>query len=674
MKNLLLSSALLLTSAAAFAQLFVRPTPGGTPTDSYVYVKNEVLFVTNDINLQKNSTGDTEASIYLREGGQLLQGGTASTNVGTGFLSAQQTAPVSNAFAYNYWCSPVGNPEANAGSTSPGNRNFGLGSIYEDKNSTTGIGTKADPSVHIGGRNGYSSPLTISKRWITVMMDPSVEAYANYDRINDTDGALPGFGFTMKGVNLGTSGSNATTPHTQTYDFRGRPNNGDFPIPVMGPSSITNGPNPEPAVETAKMTLTGNPYPSALDLNKVFYGNTTLNAIYYYDEDRTIMSHLYAEKPYGYGVWVPGAQDPYTSGPPNMGITGFYTRASFFIWNHDGNHNGGTTDPGINVNNKRFAPIGQGFMFVGNGADGVPQTANIKNSHRIYMKEGAANLSVFQRPDGGADALSSSLENGADNTGNRTSASDAEILEADTRTPQLRLYVVFDNELSRDLLLVFSPQATDGFDRGFDGLSPMGMKSEAFFPIGPATNSRSYAIQGLNYEVSKMIPITFQLHKTSEISIRAVEEIRKPYEKAYLYDKVERTYRPLLRTSNAGGTFTLPAGNYDNRFYIVFRDADSPRPDVNTGLADAHAIVKADVGMFQNNPARQLEINNPESYTLKSAQVFDMSGKLVIYDNNLGDATKYSFYTGNLSDGVYLVKLTTSDDVIIDYKAMVMNK
>jgi hypothetical protein len=40
----------------------------------------------------------------------------------------------------------------------------------------------------------------------------------------------------------------------------------------------------------------------------------------------------------------------------------------------------------------------------------------------------------------------------------------------------------------------------------------------------------------------------------------------------------------------------------------------------------------------------------------------------------LGAKNKYSFYTGNLSDGVYLVKLTTTEDVSIDSKVIIHNK
>ncbi len=89
MKNLLLFSTLLITTAGAFAQLSVKPN--GT-TDSYVYVKDQVLYVANEINLTRNTNGPstTEASIYLRDNGQLIQGGTTSSNSGNGQLSVQQ--------------------------------------------------------------------------------------------------------------------------------------------------------------------------------------------------------------------------------------------------------------------------------------------------------------------------------------------------------------------------------------------------------------------------------------------------------------------------------------------------------------------------------------------------------------------------------------------------------
>ncbi len=658
MKNLLLTSLFIFTSAAAFSQLFVRPTPGGSSIDSYVYVKNEIVYVTGDINLQKNAPGNFEASIYLRNQGQLIQGGTSSINKGNGFLSVQQNTKPTNAFAYYYWCSPVGNPQANGGPTVQGNKNFGLGSLYEDTNTVVGEGTKASLSANIDGLNGYSIPLTISKRWSYTLTTPGTEDQGNWVRMYAGNAAPAGFGFTMKGVNEGTAGSNtANITLDQTYEFRGRPNNGNFVIPVR--NAISGNP---------RMTLTGNPYPSALDLNQVFAGNNRLAAVYFYDEDRSKMTHNYSGKPYGYGVWVPSGVDP-TPGDGSVDFPGTYTRAAFYIWDRGITH-GSTIGLGTNENNKRYAPVGQGFMFVGtrNNANDV---ATIRNSYRVFKTEGSGNLSVFQRPDGSNENdLSISTEDAQRNGGLAVSANPHQL---DNRTSLLRLYVVFDDALTRDLVLSFSPEATLGYDRGYDGPSPFQMKSDAYFPIESEEGLKEpYTIQGTNFNAFEQIPITFKLHKTSQIEVLVAEEIRKPYQQAYLYDQQEDSYRPLERGHSLAGTLTLPAGIYENRFFIRFRARIDPREDVAFKM-DPLTQVKMDVGLFQNNPAKQLEVSNPEGYTFKSASVYDMTGKLVISENNLGDRNNYSFYTGNLSTGVYVVKLITSDDITIDYKAMVQN-
>ncbi|QAA81332.1 T9SS type A sorting domain-containing protein [Aequorivita sp. H23M31] len=689
MKKLLLSSALLITSSAVFAQLYIQPAPNGNPhqnylTDSYVYVKGEVLYVGGTIELHKNKPAspqglsDAEASIYLRGGGQLIQGGNEFSNKGDGFLSVLQSTDPTNAWAYYYWCSPVGNPDPLVPMTNGTNKNFGIHSIYEYPklyNSINGLSIKARAIDITPYKEGFTNnlTLTISKRWLYTHMVPGTEAEDSYLRINEENAVPPGFGFTMKGVNWGDLTTNAPMGKL-FYDFRGRPNNGDFTIPVEGPS-VTGNTNPPTAANiNAKMTLTGNPYPSALDLNKLFWDpdNTSLDCIYYYDEDRSVMSHYYSLKPYGYGVWVPLNEDPYDDGVPNMSYTGAYTQPTFNIWNAAGGHGPGGGGTGRDNPKARFAPIGQGFMFVGNGDPVNEAFVKIKNTHRIYIKNTADQ--VFYRPTGeeGEMGFSAQSEGDANRGGGPAFDSADSTPQIENLIPMLRLYVVFDDALTRDMLLVFSPETTDGYDRGYDALSPGGMKSDAYFPIGPDGDRKPYVIQGTNYEPRKMIPVSFKLHKESQIEVRAVEENRKPYEKVYLFDRQENIYRPLSAVQTAAGTFTLPAGVYDNRFFLVFRDG--PRVDPNQDLTDTRDKMMASVNMFQNNPARQLEIKNPDGYTLKAAYLYDMNGKLVITDTNLGDSSNYSIYTGNLSDAMYMVKLVTSEDVTLDYKVMVINK
>lgn len=640
MKNLLLLSTILLTTLGAFAQLTVKPTSGGA--DSFIYVNDEVVFVTQEINLTRNgTTNDQEASIYLRNNGQLIQAGTSSNNSGNGQLSVQQNTPVTNPWAYYYWCSPISHP-----AVASGNRSFGVMHLYEELPSTSV--TAARQVNTVGTRDGFNDPqLTISTRWLYTHVSPGTEAEGHYQRMYSNNAAPAGFGFIMKGVNNGPiNNGGIPSNHDQVYEFRGRPNSGTFTIPV----------------DNNMMTLSGNPYPSALDLNKLFYDlpeNAALGTFWYYDEDRTVATHYYSNKPYGYGVFTIGPED--TDGDPYDGDNlGLYAAAPFYYYNSGGGTTGGAGTGGSDPN-KRFAPIGQGIMFVGDANGNV----SIKNEYRVFFKEGDPG-STFQRP--GAETQG---EIATDNTQETHYASVNETSRADYRTPSMRIWTIFDEALTREMLIAFYDQATDGYDRGLDGLSAQDLKTDAYFPIGEDNNRKPYVINGIKYDPNKQVPIAFKIQKQTKLDIKVVEEVKKPYTNAYIFDSLENTYQQI--TGGMSATLNLAPGTYDNRFFVIFRNQNLRRDIPQTEL-EAKQIVMEKVSFFQNNPQKQLEISNPEGYVLKSAEVFDMNGKLVLQEKNLGDQTKYSFYTGNLSDGVYLVKLMTADNIALDYKAIVHNK
>ncbi len=632
MKNLLLFSTILLTSTVAFAQLTVKPN--GT-ADSYVYVKDQVLFVTSDINLTRNGVANNqEASIYLRDNAQLIQSGTTSSNTGNGLLSAQQNTTETNRWGYYLWCSPVGNPTI---APTTGNTNFGIGSVYQP----TGV-TAANLALRTTGPDGILNPFTVSTRWLYTFEIPGTELESNYKRMNAGNNAPPGFGYTMKGVGINLPGDDFN------YDFRGRPNTGEFTIPV-GPSL---------------MTLSGNPYPSALDLNKLFYDlpeNAALGTFWYYDEDRSEGSHNYSGKPFGYGVYTVGPQDT-DNDPYNGNNLGSYVAAPFDIYTSQGGGTGTGTGSGGNDQNKRFAPIGQGIMFVGDAVG----TVKIKNAYRVFFKENTPG-SVFQRPD-----TNQEIENTAGKGPILIQGIEAiEVIE-DNRMAGMRVWATFDRAITRDMLLNFSDQATDGYDRGFDGLSAQDLKTDAYFPVvGINNTTMPYVINAINFEPTKLVPFGLKIKNQTRVDIRIVEEIKTPYKSAYIFDRLENTYQEIIGGQVA--TLNLPAGKYENRFFIVFQNPNIKK-DAPIAEIDAKTEVMEKVTFFQNNPAQQLEVLNPDGYTLKSATVYDMNGKLIINEKNLGDNTKYSFYTGNLSDGVYIVKLITSEDITIDYRAIVHNK
>src|SRR5690554_3815227 len=205
MKKLIVFTVLVLTSIGVFAQLTVKPTSNNK--DSYIYVKDEILFVEGNIHLVENVETrpgfDKHASINLREGAQLIQGGTTSNNTGDGFLSVQQTVPETNARAYTYWASPVGNPAADVSYPEFGtntNTNVGVCSIYENLNPQGPQGLAAKQVLHTPEFDGSQNPLTISTRWLYTHEVPGTEAEGDYVAIHEHNLAKAGFGFTMKGV------------------------------------------------------------------------------------------------------------------------------------------------------------------------------------------------------------------------------------------------------------------------------------------------------------------------------------------------------------------------------------------------------------------------------------------------------------------------------------------
>ncbi|UAB80497.1 T9SS type A sorting domain-containing protein [Marixanthomonas sp. SCSIO 43207] len=639
MKHLLLSLLVLSSiTVTAQADLFVRPNPSNN-SDSYVYVNDVVLYVEDNVNLERNTNNpDTEASIYLRNNGQLLQGNDAAYNSGTGMLSVYQQIDSTSAFHYNYWGMPVGiAPNSNAENTSSG-----VAVVYD----CDGCGdrdTAATQSNRTTGRNGYEgNPMTISTRWIYALLpSPYREDEAVWRRMNSNQAPGEGLGFIMKGISpnpiTGNTGDLTDLKTDVIYDLRGRPKTGTIQI-NMGPGD--------------EIVLSGNPYPSVLDLRELYYDNNTLGSagiasFQFWDEPKgDEFSHFYSDKSGGYGVYTPASNT--------------YAPATFANYSASGV---GSNTPfgGASYINQQFTPIGQGFIIV---TDGTAGTIEFNNSQRVFRSKSATE--VFHRP---IQNDSGNIENENLESKYATDSNGAVITENDDRAPHLRINVVMEAKYGRQLVLGFDDNTSLGFDLGWDGKSPMDAKNgEAYFLIGDDNDRQPYVINFLNYSSDNEIPIGFKLTKQTKLSINTVEAVKMQGRKAYIFDSEQKTFQEF--TNGRSATFNLPAGTYDNRFFVVFQDE---KESLNT-IKEIQGRTAETVEFYQNNRLGVLEVSNPEGYDIKQALVFDMTGKLVFEKANIGTEKSFSFPTSNLSDGVYLVKLQTVDNVDISYKTSVYNK
>lgn len=584
-------------SFPAVSQLYVG-------SNAYVFVKDQVVFVNQDVELQSNG------NLYLRNEAQILQGTTGtSTNKGAGVLSVFQEG-TSNNYAYNYWCSPVGNASA-----ATGNENFGITMLHRP----TSLTGSSPATIDAGSYDGLAtnSSLSIASYWIWRFL-----AGADYSQWVHSEGNTDisaGQGFTMKG----TDGSDNTNVGetvvnnpigAQRYDFRGKPNDGN----------ITVGVAPD------NFTLTGNPYPSALHVNEFLLdpANSDCTGIaYYWEQDKTINSHILLEYRGGYGTY-----SPVGTGPADYGV---YVPATFDSYNLDGTENTGGASSGLSIQRK-YAPIGQGFMIKGKA--GSASSVTLKNEYREYYKESGAD-SQFERT------------TSSHNSGNTTHNSDVAPISL------IRLNTSMNNQFTRQVALVFLPTATDGVDRGIDAKSPVEetIPNDVYFFL----DNDKYVIQGVAFDVDKRIPIGIK--STDNATFKFDASLISNFDESqpiYLYDAQDNTYHDI---KNSTYEVVLSTGVYNNRFEITFKESALNNDD----------IVKSGFVIFQNNPSQMLTIANPNLVELKSVSLYDLTGKQIFGKQKLNAETSYQFPTNGLSEAVYLVEVITKDNRKIAQKVII---
>jgi len=633
MRKIILSSILLVFTGFASAQLFVKD-------GSYVFMTNQYMTVMQDVNL--NNTGN----FYLRNTSQLLQKGTgASVNSGTGKLSVFQEGTVNN-FQYNYWCSPVG--------TGAAGNPFGVSLLNRPTGLISSTAAEILPTSNLNGttNGGAGGTVQIASYWIWKFVSLS-PVYANWQSVWTANTINPGEGFTMKG----TSGTDALVADAdgvankagaaQRYDFRGRPNDGNISV------AISNG----------NLTLIGNPYSSAINLNMYLVEHTgrSYNAVtgvisgggnpnvingsaYFWEHSKTANTHYLAGYVGGYGTYVANGV--------NIGTPGTWTSATWNTYNGDGTLN--TTGASSGSNFKRqFSPIGQGFMVQGIAAG----SSVMKNAYRVFVKEGVANESTFERN-------SNPLGN-VQNWDNIPNVADIDYSQiSKLPVPQIKLLTILNNAQSIEIAMAFNPNTTDGYDVGYDGISPdVYVNSPNMVYFGQNNNDKKCVITTLPFSIEKRIPIAFKCAAQSNFRVKVSDVINfNDAENVYIYDKVTGIYYDI---KNSEFSTNLPAGDNATRFEVTFKNFDVLSNDT-TLSADSFEV-------YQNNKNAMLTIVNTLTKDVVSCTVFDVTGKQVIAKKNLGKNNLIELPTSALSDGVYIVKLNTADNVSVEKKIIVGN-
>ncbi|WP_300568099.1 T9SS sorting signal type C domain-containing protein [Flavobacterium sp.] len=599
------------SSSLVQAQMYVGP-------NSYMYVKDQYVYAKQDVQLNAATS-----NIYLRDNGQLLQGTTgAGANSGIGSLSVFQEGSVNN-FQYNYWCSPVGGTIAAAGNSAFGITQLGV---------PTSVTATTPANILVTSNNdGFASlgAVNIAQRWIYKFTTGSV--YAQWSQVASASILNAGQGFTMKG----TSGSDATVPFVgagannsgskQRYDFRGKPNDGTINVPVLN----------------ANMTLTGNPYPSAIDLN-LFLTDPTNAALLdgtalFWEHDKTANSHLLVQYRGGYGVY--------------NGTTSIYTPATFYTYTGSGTQGALSSTPMHNFE-RRFSPVGQGFMIRGIAAGNV----QIKNTHRVFRKEGLATNSEFER---NATNQQTTTDYGFyEDIPNVAGVDYTQVSKAPT--PHININASLNNTAVRQIALVFMDAAVDGLDKA-DSKSA-DIEANLPYDMYLFLNNTEYLHSATNFSIDKKFPVGFKNNTPATFRIQVADFVNfDGANQVFLHDKVTGVYHDI---KNGEYELSLPVGVVNDRFEITFQEESL---STSENLNDAFTV-------YQNNVSSNLTIKNPKSITIKSCTLYDISGKTIFSKLNLGSNAVYEFPTSALAEGVYIVKLIAEDNQEIAKKVSIFNK
>jgi hypothetical protein len=641
MKKILLFSIVSLFVSNAEAQMYVSP-------NSYVYVNDQFVYVTQDVNL------DNTGNFYLRNQSQLLQGVAGlGANSGLGNLSVYQEGTTNN-FQYNYWCSPVGLPDGTIG-----NSNFGITRLFRpsvaDKVTST-------PATIITGLNGVSTDtsLSISNRWIwkyvaTNMYGPGIGGWVF---VGSTATVDPGLGFTMKG----TSGSDtlvsdvvegvANNPGSaQRYDFRGKPNDGDMSATA---SNVNMGGN------YINLTLVGNPYPSAINLNlyllensgyAVDYGTGAIsnagvadldNTAYFWEHDKSNNTHNVGGYVGGYGTYVPDMSNAFANG--------VYVSAPMNTYSGDGETGTGGPSSG-NVFERMFTPVGQGFMIHGARAFG---TATMRNRYRVFVKEGAVNFSEFERN------ANTNRDNEYWDAIPNVAGVDYTQFKKKSTTPKFFLHTKVNDAVIYENALVFGGIASENYDN-FDGLCAYANASKVAY-LTTKDGAEKLVISSQPFDINARIPLAFVTDEQASFNVKVSDYSQFDLaDNIYLFDKESGIYYDI---KNGEYNANLAAGNYANRFEITFKNVMKSLGNENALVADAFQV-------YQNNSGGMLTIQNTMNKEVTSLNLYDVTGKLVISKANLGKGNTIEVSTAGLSDGVYIVKLNTRDNFAIDKKVSI---
>lgn len=239
---------------------------------------------------------------------------------------------------------------------------------------------------------------------------------------------------------------------------------------------------------------------------------------------------------------------------------------------------------------------------------------------------------------------------------------------------KIRLGFSSANQIHRQILVTEDSNATAGIDFGYDAESFENHPDDMYWMIG----TRTFLIQGIDI-INQDSVLPLGLHTATDgVSTISIDELINVPEalEIVIFDNNNNSYHNIK--GNSGFTIDLPAGTYLNRFELRFlnNNEDSTsneeeeieveietEAEENITEIEANneteelASTKLKLQFFNNT--KTIKINNPNSQTITSVEIFNLNGQLKTQYNLVTPEHKIVIQTNNLSKGTYILVLNT---------------
>ena len=223
---------------------------------------------------------------------------------------------------------------------------------------------------------------------------------------------------------------------------------------------------------------------------------------------------------------------------------------------------------------------------------------------------------------------------------------------------RFRLNIGFNENTIRPLIMTFHDSATDGFDLGLEA-KPMSIGS---YDGLWGNKDNNYVLQAFKYDDKLIIPLYIKLKSQSFVEFNAYDYTNIPDDMEILIHDLYTNLYYDLRKQNF--SITLPAGDYENRFEIVFQeDSSLNQTDFNANFFK----------IISDNKNKKLLVYNPKLKSIKSIKLYDTSGKEVHRLMISKTSNIYEISTSNISNGVFIAQIESTENTNCS-KRVIINK